>query len=274
MKNRRIHTRNNSGNRIRVGSICLYVAVLCGLCAMAAGCKSQAGFYVNQQEKAGAEEESEGKDTKGKETASDSAFGAVSPGDRAVEKEPGESREGRSGGLKPDARAEIPGDSKASDGDQESSPPETEAVYVQVSGAVRNPGVYQVTAGSRIFEAVALAGGVTEEADLRLLNQALPVKDGQMIYVYARGETPVESLPESGPEENQNAGSGADGKVNLNTASVEQLMTLPGIGQAKAEYIVSYREEHGAFEKIEDIMKIEGIKEGVFSKIEDRIKVD
>lgn len=241
MENRRIHTRKNVGNRIRVSSICLYFAVLCGLCAITAGCKSQAGFYVNQQEKTGAEAGSEEKESEKAEdeTAADSPKGRKDSAEKG-----------------------------------ESSLPKADPVFVQVSGAVQNPGVYEVAAGSRIFEAVALAGGLTEEADLRLLNQALPVEDGQMIYVYARGEAPAEALPNDGEAGNQSAGSKADERINLNTASVEQLMTLPGIGQAKAEYIVSYREKHGAFEKIEDIMEIEGIKEGVFSKIEDRIKVD
>lgn len=138
-------------------------------------------------------------------------------------------------------------------------------VYVHVTGAVVNPGVYQLPQGSRIFEAIALAGGVTEDADVASVNQAQIVSDGQMIYVYAIGEEGC------GINERQ---SQEDGRVNLNTASVEQLMTLPGIGQAKAESIISFRETHGEFESVEDIMNIEGIKEGVFSKIEDHIKVN
>lgn len=137
-------------------------------------------------------------------------------------------------------------------------------IYVQVSGAVVNPGVYSLPEGSRIFEAVELAGGVTEQADVKTLNQAQVLKDGQMVYVYAVGE---QKAAEQGAAEE-------DGRVNLNTASAEQLMTLPGIGQSKAEAIISWREEHGAFEKIEDIMNITGIKEGVFSKIKDQIKVN
>ncbi|MCI8282860.1 MAG: ComEA family DNA-binding protein [Lachnospiraceae bacterium] len=150
--------------------------------------------------------------------------------------------------------------------DEDPRKPQTSQLYVQVSGAVHNPGVYELPQGSRVFEAVAMAGGLTDAADGRLLNQAQPLSDGQMIYVYAQGEVQEEMAAQDTREE--------DGRVNLNTASLEQLMGLPGIGQAKAEGILAYRKTHGAFGKIEDVMEIEGIKEGVFSKIKDRIKVD
>ena len=142
---------------------------------------------------------------------------------------------------------------------------EKEEIFVQVCGAVKNPGVYRLTQGSRIFEAIELAGGITEKADIRTLNQAEILRDGQMIYVYEVGEQKQEVFDDN----NQNE----DSRLNLNTATAEQLMTLPGIGPSKAEDIVSYRREHGAFEKIEEIMNITGIKEGVFSKIKDLIKV-
>ena len=155
-----------------------------------------------------------------------------------------------------------------SDTQAEQTPETTQApalIYVQVSGAVKNPGVYSLPEGSRIFEAVELAGGLTEQADINSINQAQVLSDGQMIYVYAIGEAELK---------NQETAEKDDGLVNINTASVEQLMTLPGIGQSKAEAIVSYREEQGAFEKIEELMNITGIKEGVFSKIKDQIKVN
>lgn len=138
-----------------------------------------------------------------------------------------------------------------------------ELIYVQVSGAVVKPGVYQVPAGSRVFVAVELAGGLTPEADEGSLNQAQALSDGQQIYVYALGEA------HDRPGDVQ----AADGRVNLNTATAEELMSLPGIGQAKADSIISYRESSGGFQAIEDLMKIEGIKEGVFSKIKDRIRI-
>lgn len=138
-------------------------------------------------------------------------------------------------------------------------------IYVQVSGAVVSPGVYELPEGSRVFEAIELAGGLTQEADAGQMNQAQVLSDGQMIYVMRQGESVEEGESEAESE---------DGKVNLNTATEEELMTLPGIGQAKAKSIIVWREENGDFTRIEDLMEIEGIKDGVFSKIKDSIKVN
>lgn len=149
---------------------------------------------------------------------------------------------------------------EAQDGDVADDP--AAQIYVQVSGAVNAPGVYQLPAESRVFMAIELAGGLSPEADESSLNQAESLQDGQQIYVCAVGEQArQETVPES------------DGRVNLNTATAEELMTLPGIGQSKADSIISYRESNGGFGAVEDLMKIEGIKEGVYSKIKDRIKV-
>lgn len=138
-------------------------------------------------------------------------------------------------------------------------------IYVQVSGAVVNPGVYPLPEGSRVFEAVQLAGGITAEADTRQMNQAEVLMDGQMVYVRTKEETEAQAVSEQEQ---------ADGKINLNTATEEQLMTLPGIGKAKADSILAWREANGNFSRIEDLMQIEGIKEGVFSKIKDSVKVN
>lgn len=142
---------------------------------------------------------------------------------------------------------------------------EPESVYyVYVCGAVRQPGVYPLAEGSRIWEAVEAAGGLTEEASDTAVNLAQLLKDGEQIWIPTREE--------------QTAGTGLyasseDGRVNLNTASKERLMTLSGIGEARAEAILAYREEFGAFETIEDIMKVSGIKESAFQKIKDDITV-
>lgn len=144
---------------------------------------------------------------------------------------------------------------------------ETDIIYVQVSGAVNHPGVYELPLGSRVFQALELAGGMTQEAQEKSINQAQTLEDGQMIWVPTAEE--AAALPEQQPESLAKD----DGKVNLNTATKEELQTLPGIGEAKAQSIVAWREEHGSFTQIEDIMKIEGIKEGVFSKIKDSVKV-
>ena len=138
-------------------------------------------------------------------------------------------------------------------------------IYVQVSGAVKKPGVYRLPEGSRVFQALELAGGMTKEADEKSLNQAQELTDGQIVWVMTAEEAVSLEQPESLPND--------DGRINLNTATQEELMTLPGIGEAKAKSILAWREDHGSFEQIEDIMKIEGIKEGVFSKIRDCVKV-
>lgn len=158
------------------------------------------------------------------------------------------------------------GEASGSSGNVNGNGTVAEEIYVQVSGAVVSPGVYKLPLGSRVFEAVELAGGALETADLSMLNQAQVLSDGQMVYIYAVGEQ--RSGQEPGAVEPD------DGRINLNTATVQELMTLPGIGQSKAESIISWREEHGAFASVEELMNITGIKEGVFTKIKDHIKVN
>lgn len=136
---------------------------------------------------------------------------------------------------------------------------------VYICGAVVNPGVYEVSEGARIFQVLELAGGLTEDAAVTELNQAEPVQDGQMIYIPTLEEAAVQAAKEQ---------EAADGRVNINTASVEELMRLPGIGESKAQSIIAYREEHGAFAGTEDLMNITGIKAGVYEKIKNSIKVD
>lgn len=147
-----------------------------------------------------------------------------------------------------------------------------EVVYVQVAGAVRAPGVYELPAGSRVFEAVQKAGGMTDEAAPESLNQAQEVSDGQMIVLYTYKEW--EQMQQAGSSsEGVSQADAGDGRVNINTAAIEELCTISGIGQSRAESIVAYREQNGAFESIEDIMKVSGIKDGLFQKIKDKIKV-
>ena len=134
--------------------------------------------------------------------------------------------------------------------------------FVQVSGAVNNPGVYELSGDSRIFHAVLMAGGLREDADDANLNQAEKITDGQKIVIKTKDEVAMEV-----------AGSADDGKVNINTADAKTLMTLPGIGQSKADSIIKYRESKGNFNSIEDIKNISGIKDGVYNKIADSIKV-
>ena len=129
-----------------------------------------------------------------------------------------------------------------------------------------NPGVYEFAAGSRIYEAIEVAGGLLDSAAVSVLNQAEKMEDGQKIYVPSEDEV-QEGQEDPGQE------MADDGRVNLNLAGEEELMTLPGIGEKKAQAIISYRESHGGFQSTEELMEVEGIKTGIYEKIKDRIKV-
>lgn len=137
-----------------------------------------------------------------------------------------------------------------------------EPLCVYVCGAVNNPGVIYLDEGSRICDAIKKAGGITADADINSLNQAEKVTDGQKIYVPLIGET------YAGYSENSKSS-----LININTAGVNELLTLPGIGESKANAIIAYRNDNGGFKKIEDIMNISGIKEAAFNKIKENICV-
>ena len=121
-------------------------------------------------------------------------------------------------------------------------------VVVHVVGAVQLPGLYRLARGKRVADAVARAGGATAKADLALINLAAPVSDGQQVVVPARAP------PGAAP-----AGAAAGGPVHLNSATVEQLDTLPGVGPVTAQKIVDYREKHGAFGSVRELDAIPGI---------------
>lgn len=135
-------------------------------------------------------------------------------------------------------------------------------IYIYVCGHVKQPGVYQLSADARICDALVKAGGVSEDGNAEALAQAEHMTDGQTIYVPGMEE-----------KNNGEANTEDDGLVNINTAGKEELMTLPGIGESKAVTILQYREEHGSFQSVEELMEIPGIKEGVFNKIKSSIKV-
>ena len=151
---------------------------------------------------------------------------------------------------------------------------EKSGVYVYICGEVIKPGVYELSGDSRIYEAVDAAGGFTENAARECVNLASKVSDGMQITIYNREEA-ASLLADSAPvgENAGKSGTSGSGLVNLNTATKEELMTLKGIGESKAEDIIRYREKSGGFKKIEDIMKISGIKENGFQKIKDSITV-
>lgn len=146
-------------------------------------------------------------------------------------------------------------------------------IFVHVCGAVVNPGVYNLPADSRLYEAVLAAGGLKEEAEDTSLNQASLVEDGQQIYVPTKEEVEKGTFGGAAGEDPVEGSKSSDGKININTADKAQLMTLPGIGESKAAAIISYREKHGNFRSAEELMEINGIKEGVFQKIRDMITI-
>lgn len=159
----------------------------------------------------------------------------------------------------------------------EAVPEEKKAfVYVHVCGAVKNPGVYELPEGSRVFEAVQAAGGFTQEAQQAYVNQAQEVLDGDMLVIPTLEQ--AENLAGYGLLNEgmtaQETDADKNGLVNLNTAQKEELCTLPGIGEAKAEAILAYREKKGSFTAKEELKNIEGIKDGVYLKIEDKIYVE
>lgn len=151
--------------------------------------------------------------------------------------------------------------------------------YVYICGAVSNPGVYEMPAESRIYEVLCMAGGFTEDASSVSVNQAETVYDGQMIFIptVTEAEAGIDTDLLSRVVGNSYSGEtdmeSSDGRVNINTATQSELMTLSGIGQAKAEQIVAYREEHGGFTTVDEIMNVDGIKEGLYNRIKDKIRV-
>ncbi|SET45798.1 helix-hairpin-helix domain-containing protein [[Clostridium] polysaccharolyticum] len=146
--------------------------------------------------------------------------------------------------------------------------------FSYVCGAVKNPGVYEFKEGARILDLIESAGGFTRHADDTYLNLALAVSDSDKIYVPTKQET-REALRNGTDGEKllDSREDDASDKVNINTADIDKLTSLPGIGEAKAKSIISYREEQGTFQAIEELKNVEGIKDGVYQKIKDLISI-
>jgi competence protein ComEA len=136
-------------------------------------------------------------------------------------------------------------------------------IVVHVAGEVHTPGVYTLPAGTRVNDAVEMAGGYTPEADLTRINLAAPLQDAMQVIVPAAGDYSVAGAP----------GTDNNGLINLNTASPDALQTLPGIGPARAQSIVDYRESIGGFTQIEELMNISGIGNAIFNGLKDLITV-
>ena len=206
--------------------------------------------------------------------------------------------DGRVSGDRP---AEKEGISSDKESDAEAGPMDEEVqeslLTVHVCGAVRREGVYSLPAGSRIRDAVDAAGGFSGDADRSYLNLAMKIEDAWQIRVPTKEEAEALRLEQgrsgagtavpgaapglSGTSGLQGAGTAKDEagtgnqeeKINLNTASKEQLMKIPGVGEAKAQRIIEYREQNGRFEAIEDLMKVPGIKDASFQKMKDYITI-
>lgn len=158
-------------------------------------------------------------------------------------------------------------------------------IFVHVCGAVRREGVYKLPPDARVVDAIRAAGGCTKKAASFGINQAEALKDGVQVYVPTKAELKKETngadrvLASIGVEgvrtglssQGPNSGEGGDALININLATKEELMKLNGVGEAKAELIITYRQSKGGFGDIKDIMKIKGIKQKFFDKIKDKI---
>lgn len=163
-------------------------------------------------------------------------------------------------------------------------------IYVDVDGAVLQPGVYSLPDNARVFDAVDAAGGLLPEACSEILNQAEHVSDGQKLYIMTKEEWEVQKelggsqewtgTQEGTGKQGQNGTQGTqkqaeqdDRLVDLNRATESELCTLPGIGQTRAQAIIVYREASGGFRSIDEIQNVSGIKSGTYEKIKNKIKV-
>lgn len=169
----------------------------------------------------------------------------------------------RAGTTPPFAAGPVPGAVATAPGTGPTTPPAQ--LLVHAAGAVRAPGVYRLAAGSRVDDLVRAAGGVADDGDVDRVNLAAPLDDGSRVYVPHRGELAPPAVV--GPSTGAATGAGgsaptapaAPAVVDLNTATIEQLDTLPGIGPATAQAIVAWRTEHGRFATVEDLQQVRGI---------------
>ena len=150
--------------------------------------------------------------------------------------------------------------------DEKAEDKHDEKIFVDVKGAVKHPGVFETTKDKRVKDLIEEAGGLLEDADTSTLNLSQKVKDQMVIYVLKHGEKPKQ-ISDGGTS------SSSGDMININTANLEQLMKISGVGKTKAEAIISYREKNGDFKKKEDITKVRGIGKATFEKIKDKIEV-
>jgi len=172
--------------------------------------------------------------------------------------------------------------------DTQTKAQDDQAMVIYVCGAVECEGVYELGSGSRVVDAVKAAGGFSSDADTSYLNQAQILEDGVKIRIPTREEVAAlegdakgsaednfieNSSTDKTADNNSSSNDAAGTKVNINTATEDELTSIPGIGPSKASSIISYREENGKFSSIEDIMNVTGIKDKFFARIKDYITV-
>ena len=291
---------------IKIKNRCCYAVtlILCGTLFLTGltGCKSrEAQFLIDglQEAKAEVDAESSEEKTSGQKSKKDTDEKKADTEDR--QNDGGNSAEFRKKQVESDGSDAGNGtgsdsgkhtsDADIDNGSEAVSDKEMQQamIYVDVCGAVANPGVFQLAAGSRVFQAIEAAGGYLPEAALTCVNRAGVLTDGQQLYILTQEEMerqgldPAEMAKASDGQMNGSAGTGQntgmtaqvqqDNRININTADEAQLTTLTGIGATRAQAIIAYREENGPFAAIEDIMNVQGIKEGTFAKIKDEIVV-
>ena len=291
---------------IKIKNRCCYTVtlILCGTLFLTGltGCKSrEAQFLIEglQEAKAEVDAESSEEKTSGKKSKKDTDEKKADTEDRQNDggnsaefrKKQAESDGSDAGNGTGSDSGKHTSDADIDNGSEAVSDKEMQQamIYVDVCGAVANPGVFQLAAGSRVFQAIEAAGGYLPEAALTCVNRAGVLTDGQQLYILTQEEMerqgldPAEMAKASDGQMNGSAGTGQntgmaaqvqqDNRININTADEAQLTTLTGIGATRAQAISAYREENGPFAAIEDIMNVQGIKEGTFAKIKDEIVV-
>ena len=147
---------------------------------------------------------------------------------------------------------------------------EQDLITVDVKGAVKSPGIYDLPVGSRVHDAVQKAGGLTEEADSKSLNLAQKISDEALVYVPTKGEEVASQQTGSGTT----ASKSKDKKVNLNKASLEELKQVKGLGGKRAQDIIDHREANGKFKSVDELKKVSGIGAKTIEKLKDYVTVD
>ena len=154
----------------------------------------------------------------------------------------------------------------------------TDKIYVDLKGAVKNPGVYELRAGARVHEAIQKAGGLTADAEAKSINQAQKLTDEAVIYVAKIGEEGADVTQtgqhQAGASDSAGSSGGKSDKVNLNTATEAELQTISGIGQKRASDIIAYRESAGRFKSVDELKKVSGIGDKTLEKLKEYVTVD